>query len=632
VNQPEVDPEFEDLLLYLKESRGFDFSGYKRASLVRRVRRRMETLHIERFADYQDYLQVDQDEFAYLFDVILINVTAFFRDPPIWEYVAESVIPTLLSQKGEDEQVRAWCAGAASGEEAYTAAMLLAEALGREQFLRRVKIYATDVDEDALRRGRSATYSAKDVEPVPPALLDRYFDVVNSSYVFDKELRRGVIFGRHDLVQDAPISKIDLLVCRNTLMYFNAETQATVVSRLQFALNDGAFLVLGKAEMMFSSSRSFEPVDLKCRVFMKRRSADVALAEPPEAAADLGVDAAERARARDAALEAGPVAQVVVDEAGVLVSANRRARDLFGLVPSDTGRPFRDLDLSYRPLELRSLMDQARDEGRVVLVREVPWGRGPETRYFDVEAVGLFDAAGERAGVSISFTDVSRDYALRVELERANQELETAMEELQSTNEELETTNEELQSTNEELETTNEELQATNEELETTNEELQATNEELETMNEELQSTNEELSAVNEEMRQQAGQLDELNALFESVMQNVDAAVVVLDRQLQVLMWNRQAEDLWGLRGEEVTGRPLLDLDIGLPVAELSSAMRGALEDAEGTAEMAVEATNRRGHAIRCRVNLSSLRGPDGVSRGVIMLMEATPRGADAPA
>ena len=196
--------DFEDLLLYLKESRGFDFSGYKRASLVRRVRKRMDTLKIDGFAAYQDFLQVNQDEFAYLFDVILINVTAFFRDPPIWEYVADSVIPALLAAKPDDEPIRVWSAGAASGEEAYTVAMLLAEALGREPFVRRVKVYATDVDDDALQRGRAAAYSAKDVEPIPPALLDRYFDEVNSSYVFDKELRRSVIFGRHDLVQDAP--------------------------------------------------------------------------------------------------------------------------------------------------------------------------------------------------------------------------------------------------------------------------------------------------------------------------------------------------------------------------------------------------------------------------------------------
>jgi len=305
---PEVDPEFEDLLQYLKESRGFDFSGYKRASLMRRVRKRMEALHVESFGAYLDFLQVDQDEFAYLFDVILINVTAFFRDPPIWEYVAESLIPTLLSSRLGDGPIRSWCAGAASGEEAYTVAMLLAEALGTEQFVRRVKVYATDVDDDALQRGRAASYSARDVEAVPPPLLERYFDVVDSSYVFDKDLRRCVIFGRHDLVQDAPISKIDLLVCRNTLMYFNAETQAKVMSRLHFALNEGAFLVLGKAEMLFTYVRLFEPVDMKHRQLRKRRAGEEIPAAAPVLVGDHAVGPAERTRGRDAGLEAGPVA------------------------------------------------------------------------------------------------------------------------------------------------------------------------------------------------------------------------------------------------------------------------------------------------------------------------------------
>jgi len=608
VSSPEDDPEFEDLLLYLKDSRGFDFSGYKRSTLMRRMAKRMQAVRVTSFSAYLDYLQVHQDEFASLFDVILINVTSFFRDPPIWEYLGETVIPRLLEGRHRDEQVRAWCAGVASGEEAYSLAMLLAEAMGREEFLGRVKIYATDADEAAVQQARQASYSEKDVEDVPAPLLERYFDQANSTFVFDKDLRHSVIFGRHDLVQDAPISRIDLLLCRNTLMYFNTDTQAKVLSHLRFALNPGGYLVLGKAEMLFSGERAFEPVDLRRRVFVKLGSAEAgkdwehlvatSVQEPPVVADD-------RIRGRDAALEAGPVAQVVVDEAGVLTSANRRARDLFGLSTADLGRPFHELDVSYRPVELRSLMEQSRTEGRVVALRAVPWSRAPgETVFLDVEVMALHDAAQKPIGVSVTFADVTRDNELRRELELANQELETAMEELQSTNEELETTNEELQSTNEELET----------------------------MNEELQSTNEELSAVNEEMRQRRIQLDEVNAFLESIMSSVDRAVVVLDQQLHVLVWNPGAEDLWGLRPQEAQRQPFLNLDIGLPVADLKPALRAALENADGTADLEFEATNRRGQPIRCRVNVSPLQGPDGTGRGVILLMDALAESGERPA
>lgn len=220
-----TDEAFEALLRYMRDSRGFDFTGYKRTSLMRRVRRRMDQAGYISFEEYLDFLQASSDEFTALFNTILINVTSFFRDAEAWDYVGAEVIPRLLAERGPDDPIRVWSAGCASGQEAYTLAMMLAEALGAEEFRQRVKIYATDVDEDALGEERGASYDAKAVESVPPEMLGRYFEQVNGRYVFRKDLRRAVIFGRNDLVTDAPISRVDLLVCRNALMYLNAETQ-----------------------------------------------------------------------------------------------------------------------------------------------------------------------------------------------------------------------------------------------------------------------------------------------------------------------------------------------------------------------------------------------------------------------
>ena len=235
---PEETHGFEPLLEYLKRARGFDFTGYKPSSLIRRVTKRMQMIGVEGYANYIDFLEVHPDEFGLLFDTILINVTAFFRDASAWEMLAADIVPRIIESRRPIDPIRLWCAGCSSGEEAYTLAMIMAEALGPDQLRDRVKIFATDVDEEALARARPGVYGPREVEAVPPEFLAKYFETVDGRSTFDKDLRRSVIFGRHDLIQDAPISRIDLLTCRNTLMYFNTETQARIFDRFHFALNE----------------------------------------------------------------------------------------------------------------------------------------------------------------------------------------------------------------------------------------------------------------------------------------------------------------------------------------------------------------------------------------------------------
>jgi two-component system, chemotaxis family, CheB/CheR fusion protein len=609
----ESDPEWPQLLEYLLTARGFDFHGYKPASLARRIRKRMETVGQHSFAAYQDYLEAHPSEFGKLFNTILINVTGFFRDPTAWDSVRTLALPEILRGKSPGESIRAWSAGCATGEEAYTIAMILAEAIGVDEFRERVKIYATDVDEEALNTARHAAYTDRQVEGVAPELLTKYFEQVDGLHFFRKDLRRQVIFGRHDLINDAPISRIDLLTCRNTLMYLNAETQAQVLARLHFALNDGGFLLLGRAETLMAHGHTFVSVDLKRR--LSRKGSHQSLREqafarddrmsPPE-----GLDS----RIQSAALEASPVAQLVVDAAGQLLLVNDRARELFGLRKGDVGRALRDLQLSYRPVELRSLIERAETERRSIAVKEIEWRNGiGEIRWLDLHIAPLVDSTGgATVGTVLTFVDATAYRRLQRELEQSHQELETAYEELQSTNEELETTNEELQSTVEELETTNEELQSTNEELETMNEELQSTNEELQTLNDELQQRGEDLNTS--------------NAFLQSVLGSLKGGVAVVDDELRVLAWNTQAVELWGLREEEVDGKHLLNLDIGLPLERIRPLLRSCLA---GDADKAVtvDAVNRRGKSIRCQVTCTPLmNGDDGV-RGAILVMEDAPDG-----
>jgi two-component system CheB/CheR fusion protein len=605
------------LLEFVKRHRGFDFTGYKHSSLERRIRKRMDEVGCATYADYVDLLEVDQDEFGALFNTILINVTAFFRDGPAWEYLRSEVVPSLLASRPVDAPLRVWCAGAASGEEAYSIAMVLADALGEREYRERVKIYATDVDDEALHAARQASYSAKDVEPVPADALERYFDRHDRRFVFRPDLRRTVIFGRNDLVQDAPISRIDLLMCRNTLMYFNAETQSRILRRFHFALDDGGVLVLGRSEMLISHGDLFQPIDLKRRVFRKvvgtgMRDRLHFVTHPIDAPEVL-----THPSLRDSAMDAGAAPQIVVDAERRLVAVNQAARDLFGLRAADVGRPLQDVELSYRPVELRSHLDRLAEDRRTVVVEGVHWGAGEDGnsggRILDVRMTPLL-VDGALHGASVTYTDVTRSQRLQHELEASKRELEDAYDELQSTVEELETTNEELQSTNEELETTNEELQSTNEELET--------------MNEELQSTNEELETINDELRTRTNELNEVNAFLETILSSMGAAVAVLDAKQTVQIWNGNAEDLWGVRADEAIGQHFLSLDMGLPVDELRPTIRAALQGVDGHGEITLDATNRRGKAIRCSVvTMPLVVGPDEVS-GVILLMEPQTSGA----
>jgi two-component system CheB/CheR fusion protein len=617
-HEHDQDHDFEALLEYLKRSRGFDFSGYKRSSLHRRMVRRMQAVKVETFADYLDYLEVHPEEFAAVFDSLLINVTNFFRDPGAWEQLEKEVIPRLVAEKPAHDPIRVWCAGCATGEEAYTVAMVLAEAIGPEAYRNRVKIYATDLDEDALAKARSAAYSHREVHGIPLDLLAKYFEPSNHRYVFNKDQRRSIIFGKHDLIQDAPISRVDLLTCRNTLMYFNTETQARVLERFHFALADRGYMLLGKVETLLTYGEMFRPIDGKRRIFAKVPRGNHRDRLPYYAGRPAGDEGEARfpnhIRLREAAFETAALAQVVVDQAGFLVLANERARALFGLTLSDLNRPLQDLELSYKPLELRSLIERATLEKQAVTVRDVEW-RPPtppaEVVCLDVvvRPVAPSNGNGNNHGaVVITITDVTEAKRLRSDLSRTNRQLETAYEELQSTNEELETSNEELQSTIEELETTNEELQSTNEELET--------------MNEELQSTNEELQALNDELQKRSEELNQVNTFLQAILANLRNAVVVVDRDVQVRIWNHVAEDYWGLRGDEVLGKHFLNLDIGLPVQNLRPLIKNSLTGEVDGKEVTLEATNRRGRAIQCRVSCFPLVAKDRGVEGVILLMD----------
>jgi len=604
------DEELERLIEHVKQLRGFDFSGYKRPTLGRRVRKRMADIGVDTIGAYIDQLEASSEEFAALFDTVLINVSAFFRDPQVWERVARDVIPAIIAGKAPGEPIRVWSAGCASGEEPYTIAMLFAAELGRDAYRERVKIFATDIDGAALDEARRAVYEPKRLESIPQDLRERWFEPSGDGFRLDGELRRSVIFGLNDLLRDPPITRLDLLACRNTLMYFNADAQADVVRRLHLALNDDGHVILGRADMLLSRTGAFATEVPSLRIFRKVRSSspgrhEVTFAHAGTAPPGISDTTLMRSIAN------GPVAQLVLDPEGRVVVASDALRRWFALSGADIGRPLRDLEISYRPADLRSLIAQATASGETARLPDPIAWRAPDSTDLELEiaVTPLRDDKGTGIGTSITFLDTTRTAHLRSELERTRNDADAAYEELQAMVEELETTNEELQSTNEELETTNEELQSTNEELETTNEELQSTNEELETTNAALEVRTDEL--------------DNVSALMGSILLRVGTGVAVVDRELRVEVWNERARDLWGVGIDDVRGKHLLNLDIGLPVGQLREPMLECVNGSSDGSTTVLAARDRRGHEVTCTVQCFPHRAPDGTPDGVVTIMEA---------
>jgi two-component system CheB/CheR fusion protein len=373
-----------------------------------------------------------------------------------------------------------------------------------------------------------------------------------------------------------------------------------VLPRLHYALREDGHLFLGKAETQLARSRMFEPVDVKQRIFRKvqqgwRRPLGTADAFSGGAAQDARAAAPLHARLLEAVADSAGTAYLAVEPDGSLVFANLAARRLLDVAASDIGRPFHDLAISYRPAELRGLMEEAQRLGRPVRLEHQEHLRpASDPVRLTIEATPLTGGDGRLFATLLSFGDTTRAFLLHRELDAAQENLKTHVEELQSANEELETTNEELQSTNEELET----------------------------MNEELQSTNEELGAANDELRRHTHEAAEYRLHAEAVLRSLDLGIVVLDGDLGVRSWNRWNENAWGLRAEEVAGQALCGLDIGLPVRRLRPELLRVLAGEAPSAELTVGATDRRGRAFRCRVRVSPLPSAGRAPHGAVMMLD----------
>lgn len=548
------DVTLKDLLQELAEQRNFDFRGYKKSTLERRFRRRMFQLNMANYGQYGEYISKHPDEVNHLLNAVLINVTEFFRDPPAWEILRHEILPNVLKRLKPGHSFRAWSAGCASGEEPYSIAILLAEHLGPRIQDYDVKIYATDIDDDALNSARRGEYSLDAVRRVRPEWREKYFHGKGLLRV-NREIRRLVIFGRSNMGQDAPISHVNLLVCRNVLIYFDSDLQKQILTRLHYALEPGGILFLGKSESQLTNSPHFQRLNARWRIFQRITSSQ--LAEERTEQSHEAVELPSNGGRKNGELEAlrqqhrylmetlrVGVFSLSVDD--TIVQHNTAALTLCGLAPANLmGKRLTDTDLFIRIPEITAQLQATRlnNESSRFPSRIKA---GNDEKPLEITIRPLLDERGQRCGTLIYLDDQS------------------VQEKLQTTVEELESTSEELQSANEELETTNEELQSTNEELETTNEELQSTNEELETTNEELQSLNEELETTNQELEERTKELDQVNSVYAQTLEKIRLPVMLVNQERHIEFWNEMALRLFGFKS-----KPPMDLTVDqLPLSE----------------------------------------------------------------
>ncbi len=626
------DPAVEEILERIRSARNVDFRNYKRATLRRRIERRMQDRKCKTAQDYIALLDRDPTEYGALIESMLIKVTSFFRDPEMWADLSKKVLPQMLSDKRQGEDIRIWCAGCATGEEAFTAAIVLSEVMGPAFQNQDVKIFGTDMDDVAISHARRGVYGEEQIKAVPSELRERYFVQDPGGWAVRKDLRRSVVFGVNNLVSDAPISRLDVLICRNVFIYLDAPLQKRVLTRFHYALRRHGILVLGKSELIPFAAKIFEQVDLARRIYRKDGKRDAAVSQ--ERLVSLMEQESLARSVEEGGSEVGTVEQFHRDMVnsmripvigttpdGTILVWNQAAATLWGRgEPDVTGRKLHALALPGLAGDLLVEKSAAVREGRSDVERGTASFRGGgdgREQQFAVEVTALRDANRELTGLLYAVQDVTAFRELQQELRRANEERQSAVKELQ-------TMNEELQSANEELETTNEELQSANEELQTTNEELQSTNEELETTNEELQSTNAELDATNRELAHRTEEMNAGGYVQRAIIRSLSSAVVVLDEGGRVKMWNLAAERLLGIPEDGAVGQLLWTLHVpALPRAVLQK-IRKSL--AQGTAVRAEQVDYELPNGSQGRAQVVAVPILDGGTAlgSVIILEDAT--------
>ena len=638
-SEEKTEDPLRELLLHVSTHTNIDFRNYKSSTILRRISRRMAVTHVANFKEYFDFLRSHPDEITELVKAFLIKVTGFFRDPDAFDFLKSSVLPELIERARQNGRIlRVWSAGCATGEEAYSMALLIADQLGPDFPEWSVKIFATDVASDAISFARRGLYPDNVLDDLPADYRERFFERVDHSYRISKLLRETVIFGQQDISRGVPFPRIDLVVCRNLLIYLQPELQQTVLDLFAYSLHySHGYLFLGKAETARPTKASFELVNKKWKIYRclggpfafptqqhahhtapipngrretRHRNSGVVPVSYDSTVADTEI--VQLRRVNETMLRYLTSGVVIIDRTYRILTINASARRLLAIrdlaydqdfLHSVKGMPYQDvraaIDLAFREHTTTTLKGIELDQSSV--------GNG---RYMDLTITVMQVEPGAPELAVITAVDTTDSVQIKKRLEAVQREqaelvgeLSAANKRFSDMNKELQDANEELQAANEELMLTQEELQATNEEFEATNEELQATNEELETNNEELQATNEELQTTNDELTARTIELHHLTRenseeqfLLSELLERFPYYVMVVNvGDLTIQAVNPGYTGLLGKR--DVVGQPLTEFFNGSDIEKLISVLGEVVKNGKPvtTSPMYTRATDYAG-------------------------------------
>jgi len=585
VQKTEIDDKskgnLEKIVILLRAKTGHDFSLYKKNTLFRRIERRMNVHQLDRISHYVRFLQQNPKELEILFKELLIGVTNFFRDAAVWEKLKENVLPALFNEAPNRHVFRAWITGCSTGEEAYSLAIVFKEAYEKVKKDKNftLQVFATDIDSDAIELGRKGIFSANIVADVSPERLSQFFVKDENGFRVNTSIREMVVFAPHNVINDPPFTKLDMLFCRNLLIYMEAELQKKLMNLFHYSLIAGGVMVLGSAETENSQNNMFSAIDAKLKVYKRSASAaNTELIDFPSSfthSMKKTNDSIKPVKATDniqtladqLLLQRFAPASVLINPDGDILYITGRTGKY--LEPSAGKANMNIYAMAREGLqnELPGAIRKAKQSSEPVKLLNLKIGTNGGTQIVDITLQLIEKPEAIKGNIIIVFADVAdiprparrksktgnqnstvREQELEIELQRAN-------EELQSTREEMQTTQEELKSTNEEMQSTNEELQSTNEELTTSKEEMQSLNEELQTVNIELQSKVNDFMVANNDMK--------------NLLNSTDIATLFLDKELNIRRFTDETTKLFKLRQTDI-GRPFTDMVSDLQYPEIT--------------------------------------------------------------
>ena len=618
-NEPDA---LREVLSLLRVRTGHDFASYKPATLIRRLHRRLNVVGVETVDAYARLMREQPDEAVMLLKDLLIGVTHFFRDPDVFTALEQRVIPRLFAGRGREDQIRVWVPGCATGEEAYSIAMLLAERVDGVMEPPHIQVFASDLDEDAIAAARDGFYTEADIVDVPEMRLERFFHPEGAGYRVRSELREMMLFAHHNVLKDPPFSHLDLISCRNLLIYLNRTAQERILETFHFALRPSALLMLGPSESPDGSGDLFAPFDRTAHFYESRTVTsrfvlpDTQRVVPPVMTRTPDARPVERFAPLDAhhrLLEEYAPPSLIVTEDNTIVHMSSRAAKYLQM---SGGEPSRDLLKLVRPelrIDLRTALFQAAKTRTSVEVSNVPIAmNGQPTRVNVTVRPVLRDDEPTRGFFLVLFTDHEGTDGPQRETRPLDPTSEPIAQRLE---EELSRVKAQLRTTIEQYEAQVEEAQASSEEHQAMNEELRSSAEELETSKEEIQSVNEELSTVNQELKVKIEELRLTNNDFQNLINSTDVATIFLDRSLRIKLTTPRAQDMFNLLRSDI-GRPLADITNRLIDVDLDVDLRRVLDRLQPL-DREVMTSHGRWYLMRIR----PYRTTDDRIEGVVLML-----------